>query len=40
MDFVCPFLEFFSQQEGVKGTDGVGMLARRIREFNNILDLM
>jgi hypothetical protein len=40
MDLVCPFLEFYSQQDGIKGTDGVGMLARRIRGLNAILDLM
>ncbi|KAJ7818906.1 hypothetical protein B0H14DRAFT_3473476 [Mycena olivaceomarginata] len=25
MDLVCPFLEFYSQQDGIKDTDGVGI---------------
>ncbi|KAK6971350.1 hypothetical protein R3P38DRAFT_3370332 [Favolaschia claudopus] len=40
MDLICPFLEFYSQQDGIKGTDGVGMLARRIRDLNSILDTL
>ncbi|KAJ7848352.1 hypothetical protein B0H14DRAFT_2583047 [Mycena olivaceomarginata] len=38
LDLVCPFLEFFSQQHGIKGTNSVGMLARRIYQLNKILD--
>ncbi|KAJ7868885.1 hypothetical protein B0H13DRAFT_2280892 [Mycena leptocephala] len=38
MDLVCPSLEFYSQQGGIKDTDGVGILARRIRDLNTILD--
>ncbi|KAJ7111501.1 hypothetical protein C8R44DRAFT_742611 [Mycena epipterygia] len=38
LDLVCPFLEFFSQQEGVKETDAIGMLGRRIHQLNKILD--
>ncbi|KAJ7932241.1 hypothetical protein B0H13DRAFT_2307801 [Mycena leptocephala] len=37
---ICPFLEFYCQQKGIKDTDGVGMLARRIRDLNTILDLI
>ncbi|KAK6988329.1 hypothetical protein R3P38DRAFT_3228883 [Favolaschia claudopus] len=37
MDLICPFLEFYAQQEGIKGTDGVGMLTRRIKNLT-ILD--
>ncbi|KAF7358398.1 hypothetical protein MVEN_00889900 [Mycena venus] len=40
LDLVCPFLEFFSQQRGIKGTNSVGMLARRIYQLNKILDSM
>ncbi|KAK6974159.1 hypothetical protein R3P38DRAFT_2697455 [Favolaschia claudopus] len=40
MDLVCPFLEFYSRQEGIRDTDGVGMLARRIRDLNSILDAL
>jgi hypothetical protein len=40
MDLVCPFLEFYSRQVGIKDTEGVGMLARRIRALNTILDSM
>ncbi|KAK7014646.1 hypothetical protein R3P38DRAFT_2638211 [Favolaschia claudopus] len=40
MDLICPFLEFYSQQDGIKGTDGVGMLARRRRDLNSILDTL
>ncbi|KAK6974226.1 hypothetical protein R3P38DRAFT_2812143 [Favolaschia claudopus] len=37
MDLICPFLEFYAQQEDIKGTDGVGMLTRRIKNLT-ILD--
>ena len=40
LDLVCPFLEFFAQQPGMEGADGVGMLARRIHGLNAILDTM
>ncbi|KAJ6504066.1 hypothetical protein C8R47DRAFT_1316289 [Mycena vitilis] len=38
MDLVCPFLDFYAEQDGIKGTDRVGMLARRIHNLNTILD--
>ena len=40
LDLVCPFLEFFAMQEGIQGTDSVGMLARRIHQLNKLLDSM
>ncbi|KAJ7437337.1 hypothetical protein FB451DRAFT_1193328 [Mycena latifolia] len=38
LDLVCPFLDYFSQQGGIKGTVSIGMLARRIHQLNKILD--
>ncbi|KAJ7469257.1 hypothetical protein FB451DRAFT_1479239 [Mycena latifolia] len=38
LDLVCPYLEFFSPQKGIKGTEAVGMLARRIHQLKELLN--
>ena len=40
LDLVCPFLEFLAAQPGVKGTESIGMLARRIHQLNTLMDSM
>ncbi|KAJ6607620.1 hypothetical protein B0H10DRAFT_2227626 [Mycena sp. CBHHK59/15] len=38
LDLVCAFLEFFAVQKGIKGTEHIGMLARRLHGLNKLLD--
>ncbi|KAJ7741872.1 hypothetical protein B0H16DRAFT_1861665 [Mycena metata] len=38
IELVCPFLEFFAEHHAIAGTDGVGMLARRIHNLNTLMD--
>ncbi|KAJ7662401.1 hypothetical protein B0H17DRAFT_1144345 [Mycena rosella] len=38
LNLVCPFLDFFVVQDGIKGTVNVGMLACRIHGLNSLLD--
>ncbi|KAJ7022797.1 hypothetical protein C8F04DRAFT_1272203 [Mycena alexandri] len=37
-DLICPFLEFFAEQEAFQGDDATGMLARWIRDLNTLMD--
>ncbi|KAJ7438427.1 hypothetical protein FB451DRAFT_1192664 [Mycena latifolia] len=38
LDLLCPYLEFFSPQKGIKGTEAVGMLVRRIHQLKELLN--